>query len=156
IGDHIVHGRQMVSSTSFIDYTTTITVNPLPSAALTNGGPVDLGQSATVSFTAPTGGTGAYTYSYDFDSNGTFEVTNSGSTQVSVPASFLNTVGSHLIHARLTDTIGGFTDYTTTVSVNSLPSATLTNNGPIDLGQTTTVSFTAASGGSGAYTYSYD
>jgi hypothetical protein len=156
LGSHLIHGRVTDSSGGFTDYTTTITVNPLPTATLANSGAVDLGQTATVSFSGASGGSGGYTYSYDFDNNGTFESANSSSTQAAVPASFLNTVGSHLIHGRVTDSSGGFTDYTTTITVNPLPAATLANSGPVDLGQTATVSFSGASGGSGGYTYSYD
>src|SRR5262249_50765411 len=127
-GSHLIDARITDAIGGFTDYTTIITVNPLPTATFANSGPIDLGQTATVSFSAPSDALPTYTYSYDFDNNGTFEVANSNSTQASVPASFINTLGSHLIHARITDAIGFFSDYTTTVTVNALPTATFSNN----------------------------
>jgi hypothetical protein len=98
-----------------------------PTAAFTNGGPVTLGQTATVSFSGATGGNGTYTYSYDFNNDSTFEITNTSLASASVPASYLNTVGAHVIHGRITDpTGGGFTDYTTTITVNTPPGPAVT------------------------------
>jgi hypothetical protein len=155
-GPHVVHGRISDSLGGFTDYTTTITVNALPTATFTNGGAVDKGSSATVSFSGAAGGSGGYTYSYDFDNNGTFEVASSALASATVPASYLSTAGAHVVHGRITDSLGGFTDYTTTVTVNALPTATFTNSGAVDKGSSATVSFSGAAGGSGGYTYSYD
>jgi hypothetical protein len=155
-GSHVVHGRITDSSGAFTDYTTTVTVSALPTATFTNGGTVDIGQAATVSFSGAGGGSGGYTYSFDFNNNGTFEISGSASAQATVPASYLSTAGSHVVRGRITDSKGGFTDYTTTITVNALPTATFTNGGAVDLGQTATVSFSGAAGGSGGYTYSYD
>jgi hypothetical protein len=158
-GGHVVHGRITDSKGGFTDYTTTVTVNAVsspPTATFTNGGAVDVGQTATVSFSGASGGSGGYTYSYDFNNNGTFEISGSSSAQATVPASYLNTAGSHIVHGRITDSSGAFTDYTTTITVNALPTATFGNNGPVNQGNTATVSFSGAGGGSGGYTYSYD
>src|SRR4029077_14154857 len=73
-----------------------------------------------------------------------------------VPASYLSTPGAHVVHGRISDALGGFTDYTTTVTVDALPTPTFANAGPVDLGSSASVSFSAAAGGTGAYTYSYD
>jgi hypothetical protein len=89
-----------------------------PTAAFTNSGPVAQGATATVSFSGASGGSGGYNYSYDFNNDGTFEISGSSSTQATVPASDLSAAGSHVVHGRITDSSGAFTDYTTTISVN--------------------------------------
>jgi hypothetical protein len=156
VGPHVVHGRITDSSNGFTDYTTTITVNALPTATLVNGGAVDLGSSASVSFSGATGGSSGYKYSYDFNNTGTFDIVNSTATSATVPASDLTTAGTHVVHARITDSNNGYTDYTTTITVNALPTGTFGNGGTVDLGTSATVSFSGATGGSGGYRYSYD
>ena len=73
-----------------------------------------------MTFTDQTGGTGGYTYSYDFTNSGTFDITDSTSAKATVPASYFATAGPHVIHGRITDSAGGYTDYTTTIVVNSV------------------------------------
>jgi len=60
-----------------------------PSAKFTNGGAVGEGGTQTVSFTAVSGGKGPYTYSYDFNNDGTFEVSKSTQPTATVPAQYL-------------------------------------------------------------------
>src|SRR5439155_10438686 len=63
-----------------------------------------------------------FTYSYDFDNNGTFVITNSTSSSVAIPAQYLKDgPGTATIHARITDRDGGFRDYTTAVSQTNVP-----------------------------------
>ena len=71
-------------------YTTTVNVSlPAPPAAsLTSGGPVDEGTAGSVSF-GPASGAGPFTYSYDFDNDGTFEVAGTTSAAATVPAEYL-------------------------------------------------------------------
>src|SRR5262249_38029437 len=59
-----------------------------------------------------------FTYSYDFNNDGIFEVPGSSSSGVVLPAS-LTADGptSFTVRGRITDKDGGFTDYTTTVQV---------------------------------------
>src|SRR5207244_3686084 len=94
-----------------------------------NGGAVNEHSTGTVSFTNASGGSGGYKYSYDFDNNGTFEVSNSSNATATVPASYLDDgPGSRVVHGRITDSAGAFADYTTTISINNVvPSVTLAN-----------------------------
>ena len=74
---------------------TLVTVNNLaPTGMLSNGGPVNEGATTSVSFSGQTDPSSADTtagfkYSYDFDNDGTFEVTDSSSASAIVPASYL-------------------------------------------------------------------
>jgi hypothetical protein len=133
-----------------------------PEAMFANSGPVLQGDGAILSFSGVSGGSGGYTYSYDFDNTGSFEIAGSSSPQATVPALFIITPGDHVAHGRITDSTGGSTDYTTTITVTTgsiitgPPTATFSNGGPINVGQTASVLFAGATGGSGGYTYSYD
>src|SRR5207248_3284461 len=93
-----------------------------------NGGPVTAGSAATVSFSAQADPSAAdaaagFRYSYDFNNDGTFEVTDSSSASATVPASYLSTAGAHVVHGRIKDKDGGFTDYTTALTVSNVPPA---------------------------------
>ena len=65
-------------------------------------------------------------YSYDFDNNGTFEVANSASPTASFTYA---SAGTYTARGRVADKDGGFTDYTTTVTVTN-PAPPTANAGP--------------------------
>src|SRR5262249_54614408 len=93
-----------------------------------------------------------FKYSYDFDNNGTWELTDV--TTASAITSF-STTGSKTVKARIKDKDGGFTDYTTVVTVNGA----LTANAGLDktANEGSSVSFTGtASGGIGTLSYDWD
>ena len=99
--------------------------NIAPAASsFTNSGPVFAGAaSATVSFAgatdaAPADVAAGLLFSYDFNNDGTFDVTGSTEPQATVPASLLATQGTRTIHGRVADKDGGFTDYLTDLVVN--------------------------------------
>ena len=102
--------------------TAVVTVaNVAPTGTLSNSGPVAPNATVTISFANQfdpgTVDTAAgFKYSYDFDNNGTWEVTDS--TTASATTSYA-TAGTKTVKARIKDSDGGFTDYTTTVTVNS-------------------------------------
>lgn len=122
--------------------------NVLPTATFSNGVAVNQGSNGSVSFTSPSDPSSADTaagfhYAYDFDNNGTFESgdgTYSGSSTsatATVPASFLATAGARTIRGRIIDKDNGFTDYTTSISVNNVapvvdagPDGTATQGSP--------------------------
>src|SRR5262245_35168315 len=113
--------------------------NVAPTATLSNNGPVGEGSTATVSFSnqfdPSTADTAAgFTYSYDFDNNGSFETP--GGASATVPASLLaDGPGTRTIGGRIADKDGGFTDYTTTITINNVaPTATFSNSGPVNEG----------------------
>jgi probable HAF family extracellular repeat protein len=104
---------------------TTLTVdNIAPIATLSNDGPVEEGDTASVSFASQfdpsTADTAAgFVYSYDFDNDGTFEITSSSSPSEAVPDSFLVPLpGTRTVRGRIEDKDGGFTDLTTTIILN--------------------------------------
>ena len=80
-----------------------------------------------------------YTYSFDFDNNGTWEVTDS--TTASATTSYA-TSGSKTVKGRIKDKDGGFTDYTTTVTVNNSTNPGLVAYFPFDEGSGTTTGST--------------
>src|SRR5262249_23566393 len=92
--------------------------NVAPTATFANGGAVLVGSATSLRFTHPTDPSSVdvaagLKYSYDFDNNGTFEVTNSTSPTASFTYS---AAGTYTARGRISDKDGGFTDYTTTVT----------------------------------------
>ena len=100
--------------------------NVAPTATLSNNGPVDEGFAATVSFANPydpstADTTVGFLHSYDFDNDGTFEVSASPLASMTVPASFFaDGPGSRTVLARTEDKDGGYTDYTTDIAINNV------------------------------------
>ena len=63
--------------------------------------------TASVAFSNVGGGSGGYTYSYDFNNDGAFEVTGSASASAAVPESYLDDGPStRVVRARVTDSSG--------------------------------------------------
>src|SRR5439155_4150315 len=63
-----------------------------------------------------------FKYSYDFNNDGVFEISNSTSPTASYT---FTTPGNYTVRGRITDKDGGFTDYTTTVTVNPVPTGSV-------------------------------
>jgi uncharacterized delta-60 repeat protein len=108
--------------------------NVAPTATFFNGGAVSEGSAGLVGFTGeadPSGPdtTAGFKYSYDFNNDNNFEIVDSTSNSASVPASFLaDGPGSRIVHGRIKDKDGGFTDYTTTITINNV--TPVVNAGP--------------------------
>src|SRR5207244_10361884 len=105
-----------------------ITVNNMaPIAAFGNSGPSNEGSRGTVTFSNPFDPSPAdtaegFTYSFDFDNDGTFEVTDSPSASVEIPAAyFADGPGSRVVRGRIADKDGGYNDYTATISILNVP-----------------------------------
>jgi hypothetical protein len=145
--------------------------NVIPTATFSNGGPVNEGSAGVVSFSnqadPSTVDAGALRYSYDFNNDGDFddagELAGSASPTATVPAAYLaEGPGTRTVRGRIADDDGGFTDYTTTLTINNVaPTATISNNGPVLPGNPVTVSFSNQSDPSpidvaAGFTYSYD
>jgi len=107
-----------------------LTVNNVaPTATFTNDGPVNAGTfGGTVSFSgqfdpSTTDTTASIHYAYDFDNDGVFEIgdgTYAGSSTnvtATVPANFLATAGVRTVLGRILDKDGGYTDYTTDITI---------------------------------------
>jgi hypothetical protein len=148
-GSQTVRARIIDKDGGYSEYTTSVTVeNVDPTATLGNNGPVDEGSPATVSFSEQSdpssADTGAgFRYAYACDGGSLESATYAGSgTSASVNCSFGDGPGSQTVRARIIDKDGGFTEYTTAVTIaNVKPTATLGNNGPVDEGSPATVSF---------------
>ena len=101
---------------------TTLVVKPTPPTATFTGTDAVLGGTSTVSFTDPFDPSAAqtkagFTYSYDFENNGTFEIIDTSSPTEPVPANLLAQPGSFIVHGRITASDDTFTDYDTTIHV---------------------------------------
>jgi subtilisin-like proprotein convertase family protein len=125
---------QVTDGPTFTAVTALVVNNVAPTATLTNDGPVDEGSTATVTFTAISDPSAddlaALTYSYDFDNDGTFELTASPSPSETVPASFLpNGPATVTVRAVIADDDGGSLELTTDISVTNA-AATVTISGP--------------------------
>ncbi|MER3486487.1 MAG: hypothetical protein C4345_11470 [Chloroflexota bacterium] len=143
--------------------TFTLTVQNVPlTATLSNTGPVDEGSPVTVSFSNqsdPSSGDTTAGFRYAFsctngDLSGATDATSSASGSTS--CTFADN-GTYTVKGHIVDKDGGFTEYTTQVTVNNVPptitslsvavvSRTTTSplNGPVPAGTTiqVTVSFT--------------
>ena len=80
--------------------------------------------TSSVTFTSIPSVTAGFTYSFDFDSNGVFEVVNSPSATATIPATFLPDGPATLtVHGRVTDSHGVSTDYYVPIQIaNVVPS----------------------------------
>ena len=129
--------------------------NVAPTAVMSSSGPVLEGSTATVNFADPYDPSFAdtvagFTYSYDFDNDGTFDLVTSSSTATVPAALTADGPTSVTVHGRITDRDGDYTDYATTIAViNLAPSAVLSIDSPpagqtIEEGDTITARFTGA------------
>jgi hypothetical protein len=147
-GTYVVRARITDKDDGYTEYTTTIIVNNVaPTATLSNNGPVNEGSAATISFSSPSDPSSADTaagfhYAYDC-SNGSLAGANYGNSGSSASTSCtFNDNGSLVVRARIIDKDGGFSEYQTTVTVNNVaPTATLSNDGPLNEGSAATISF---------------
>jgi hypothetical protein len=129
-----------------ITFTATI-ANVNPTATLGNNGPIKEGGSATISFSGSVDpsstdlATGLH-YAYSCTNGSLAAATYAGSgTATSTSCDFADS-GPRSVRARIIDKDGGFSEYSTTVTVDNVaPTATLSNNGPIDEGVAATISF---------------
>ncbi len=121
-GVYTVRGRITDKDGGFTDYTTDVEMsNVNPTAVFSNSGPVTVGQAVTASFVGQFDPSAVDTafgfrYSYDFTNDGTWEVANStGATA----ATTFTQAGTYTVRGRITDKDGGFSEYTSTVTVTA-------------------------------------
>ena len=112
-------------------------------SAVSNSGPVDEGDSATITVTAsdPDATTGGLTYEFDLDNNGSYEVSNTTGT---ISTAVFPDDGNFTINVRVSDSRGGTDLDTTTVVVNNV--APVLDTGAVDLSTWTQEDFSAGSG----------
>ncbi|MEP9378774.1 PKD domain-containing protein [Aquabacter sp. CN5-332] len=109
---------------------TTLTVDAVAPTATLEVNPASVPErgSATVSFVnvRDPSGTDTFTYSYDFDDDGVFEIVGSSASSAVIPSQYLTVAGTHVIHGRVTDSDGLSTDVYATVTVTEVvPSITV-------------------------------
>jgi hypothetical protein len=167
-GSDIVWGRIFDSAGSYTDYSTHVTVNDVaPTATFNNNGPINAASSAIVSFSNamdPSTADMAASFHYSFALNEASLTADYASSGSASSASFsFDASGTYTVWGRIIDKNGGYTDYSTPVTVNDVaPTATFSNNGPVQAGGTrATVSFSNPFDPSNADTaagflYSYD
>jgi hypothetical protein len=136
--------------------TVSITVYATLSATMGYTQPCALtgGMKAVLFTSTPTGGSSGYTYSWDWENDGTYEITDSASntaTQNFAP-------GTSTVGWRVKDSAGCTYTETTSVTVYGGLSATVDYTQPCTLtGGMKAVLFTSTpTGGSSGYTYSWD
>ncbi len=110
------------------------------------------GQAATVSFTNVSDpsavDSASLTYSYDFDNDNVFEITNSTLSTVNIPQSLLGDAGTHTIHGRVTDKDGASTDVYATFTVTEVaPTLNVVGNGTTVQGAAYSLSLSATDPG---------
>jgi subtilisin-like proprotein convertase family protein len=125
---------QLTDGPTFTAVTALTVDNVAPTATLSSDGPVPEGSTATVTFTGQADPSAddlaALVYGYDFDNDGTFEVTSSSSASASVPASFLaDGPGTRTVRAVVADDDGGSLELTTDIAITNA-AATATITGP--------------------------
>jgi PKD repeat protein len=119
-GSFVVRGRIKDKDGGASVYNTTVQVNNVaPTATFSNNGPVTVGNPVTLSFSNQSDPSSADTsagfrYSYDFNNDGAWDVTDS--TTASADHTFSAT-GTYVVAGRIKDKDGGATNYTTTVTV---------------------------------------
>src|SRR5947208_1913719 len=122
--------------------------NVAPAEILNNGG-ADEGSPATVSFSnqhdpSSADTTAGFHYAYSCSNGDLSGATYGGSgTSASRQCTYDDGPSTHTVKARIIDKDGGYSEYTTEVTVNNVvPTADLGNNGPVDEGSPATVVFT--------------
>jgi PKD repeat protein len=143
----------------YSEYTTEVTVvNVAPTAVLNNNGPLDEGSPVTVSFSDQNdpGSWDTFTYSFDWDSDGTYDIVDQ--TDPWALYTWYDN-GEYSVKGMIKDNDGGFSEYTTIVTIqNVAPTGTLNNNGPKDEASEVTIWFSDQNdpGTSDTFTYSFD
>ena len=140
-----LNGKIVVSS----NYITVI-VNPLPEASITlSKTTIDVTQSTTVTLSI-VGGTSPYTWTFEFNGSG-----NQSGASLS-PFTFTpKGVGTYTLYFNVTDNVGETSKATAKITVNTLPSITISpTSSTIDVSQG--ITFTnITNGGTSPYTWSY-
>jgi Ca2+-binding RTX toxin-like protein len=99
--------------------------NVAPTATFTCSGDPAQGQTASIAFADPSDvaadEAAGFTYSYDFDTDGTFELVGVAADMVIVPNEYVLGDGPTItITGRITDKDGGYTDYTVNCNTNAI------------------------------------
>lgn len=124
-GSVVIYGRVFDKDGGFTDYSTTVDVNNVaPTSIMSNGGAVDEGSSLSVSFAGTTDVSSEDAlqgFRYSFATSVAELATAYATAGLPASASFFAADdGTFVIYGRVFDKDGGFTDYSTTVTVNNV------------------------------------
>lgn len=102
-----------------------VSLNDAPTAVFTAESDIAQGGTALLSFASASDPSSAdaaagFTYSYDFNNDGTFDLVTT-SASVDAPAEYLAVPGDHVVVARISDKDGGYSDYSATIHVSNVP-----------------------------------
>ncbi|MCS6825061.1 MAG: PKD domain-containing protein [Caldilinea sp.] len=154
-GAKTVRVRVRDSQNSEATATTSFQITPQSlSATATNDGPVRRGQNATVSVNAVQELNDPLTYAFDWDNNGVYDVTTASPSAV---VSY-TTTGAKTVGVRVTDADDGVATVTTTIQVNpqNLAITSVTNSGPVAVGDSVLVTVNAVQELNDPLLYSFD
>jgi PKD repeat protein len=126
-GNYTVHARVSDKDGGSSEYSAVLHVKNVPprNGHFVDNNPIAEGSLVTVSFGGQDDPSAAdtaagFTYSYDFDGDGVFEVVGRSASATHA----FNDNGVYVVRGRVTDKDGGYTDYTTDVEVyNVAPTA---------------------------------
>jgi hypothetical protein len=139
------------SSTTF----SLVVNNVAPSATFDAPSPVDEGSNISLSLTSPSDpssvDTAGFTYAFDCGSGySAFTGTSSASCST-------NDNGSRTVKGKIRDKDGGVSEYTASVTIDNVaPTVSATNDGPIDEGQSATVTASQTDPGADTFEYGFD
>ena len=139
--------------------TVTITVNPAMVAGVANANQTICNNTvpAAIVAMAPAGGTGTYTYQWEFSTDGgvTWTDINGASALIYTPGALTQTTQYRLKQATSCGTV---TTNAVTISVNpALVAGTATSNQTLCIGSVAaTITATVPAGGNGGYTYQWE
>jgi hypothetical protein len=124
ISDYLPTGGFNVGARKLTTSTATFQVavsNAAPAATLSIASPVYPTAFSSVALAAPQDAkadtAAGFTYSFDIDGDGVFELANVPDAYVTVPATLLAAPGTRTVHARITDKDGASTDYSAPLTV---------------------------------------
>lgn len=149
-GTYTVYGRIFDKDGGYTTYSTVVTANNVsPTATLGNNGPVNEASPATIAFTNPFDPSTIDTQSgfhYSFATSAARLAESYAAAGSSSAADFtFNDNGSYTVYGRIFDKDGGYTDYTTVVTVNNaLPTAAAAGPAVAVRGQTQTFTLSAS------------
>jgi hypothetical protein len=148
-GTRTVKGKIKDKDGGQTEYTASVTVsNVAPTATFAATSPINEGSSSTLSLTSPSDSSTTDTaagFHYSFACDGldaSLAATYAAAGTASTTTCPFGDNGSFTVKGRIFDKDNGSTTYSATVVVNNVPpTATLSNNGPVDEGSPATVSF---------------
>ncbi len=131
-GSYTVFGRIFDKDDGFTDYSSIVVVNNVaPTATIANNGPVNEGSPVTVSLTNavdPSSSDQLAGLRYSFANSLSDLAATYATASTNSLASFVFTrSGNYTVYGRIIDKDGGYTDYSTTITVNAITPVDVTS-----------------------------